>query len=231
MTRAVRHLFSLGALAVLVLPASAVASADQVMRDCVTDGKLDRKYSNEELRKAQGQPPRRLRRVLATAARSSPPPSRAAPTGAAARAARGVGGDRPRRRGGGAHQDAGRPGGDRERRGASPRESTSAARASSPDSQRLLRPGQRRQRAAAAAAARADRCSDCSPWPAASVALRERVPALARIPLLSKIPTPRVPFLSVAASAVPLILGGALAGVAFGAAGAPSSRAPRSSRC
>jgi hypothetical protein len=26
------------------------------------------------------------------------------------------------------------------------------------------------------------------------VALRERIPALARIPLLSKIPTPRVPF-------------------------------------
>ena len=49
--------------------------------------------------------------------------------------------------------------------------------------------------------------------------MRERVPALARIPLLSKIPTPRVPFFSVAASAVPLILGGALVGVAFGAEG------------
>ena len=37
----------------LALPASASASADQVVRDCVYDGKLDHHYSNAELRKAR----------------------------------------------------------------------------------------------------------------------------------------------------------------------------------
>ena len=49
MIRVVRHLFLLGALALLALPASAQASA---VTDCAQDGKLDRQYSNSELRKA-----------------------------------------------------------------------------------------------------------------------------------------------------------------------------------
>jgi hypothetical protein len=53
LTRAVRNLSLLGVLAVLAVPTSAAASANQVLRDCITDGKLDRKYSNEELRKAK----------------------------------------------------------------------------------------------------------------------------------------------------------------------------------
>jgi hypothetical protein len=52
-----RHLIFLGALAVLALPAPAFASADQVIRDCVLDGKLDNKYSNSELRKARNNLP------------------------------------------------------------------------------------------------------------------------------------------------------------------------------
>ena len=47
----------LGALAVLALPAPAFASADQVIKDCVRDGKLDRDYSNSELRKARNNLP------------------------------------------------------------------------------------------------------------------------------------------------------------------------------
>jgi hypothetical protein len=53
MNRVVRHLLVIGALAVLALPAPAYASANQVVRDCVYDGKLDHHYSNAELRKAR----------------------------------------------------------------------------------------------------------------------------------------------------------------------------------
>jgi hypothetical protein len=41
------------ALCALALPAVAGASPSQVIRDCQTDGDLDRKYSNEDLRKAE----------------------------------------------------------------------------------------------------------------------------------------------------------------------------------
>ena len=54
MIRVARHLLvAVGALAVLALPAPAFASADQVVRDCVYDGKLDHHYSNAELRRAR----------------------------------------------------------------------------------------------------------------------------------------------------------------------------------
>ena len=53
MTRVVRHLLLLAALALLALPAPASASADSVIADCSKDGKLDGKYSNAELRKAR----------------------------------------------------------------------------------------------------------------------------------------------------------------------------------
>jgi len=53
MNRVVRHLLLIGVLAVLALPAPAFASADQVVRDCVYDGKLDHHYSNAELRRAR----------------------------------------------------------------------------------------------------------------------------------------------------------------------------------
>jgi hypothetical protein len=53
MTRLVLKLLVIGALALLALPAPAFASADQVIRDCSFDEKLDRKYSNKELRRAR----------------------------------------------------------------------------------------------------------------------------------------------------------------------------------
>jgi hypothetical protein len=55
--RVVRHLLVLGALAALALPAPAFASADQVVRDCARDGKLDHNYSNAELRRARNNLP------------------------------------------------------------------------------------------------------------------------------------------------------------------------------
>jgi hypothetical protein len=55
--RGVRHLVFIGALAMLVLPAPAFASADQVIRDCSLDGKLDHHYSNAELRRARDHMP------------------------------------------------------------------------------------------------------------------------------------------------------------------------------
>lgn len=53
MNRVARHLLVTSVLAMLVLPAPAFASADQVVRDCVYDGKLDHHYSNSELRRAR----------------------------------------------------------------------------------------------------------------------------------------------------------------------------------
>jgi hypothetical protein len=49
----IRYLFAPMLLAILALPAPAYASADQVVRDCVYDGKLDHHYSNAELRRAR----------------------------------------------------------------------------------------------------------------------------------------------------------------------------------
>jgi hypothetical protein len=53
----VKYLLLVGALAVLALPAPAFASSDQVLRDCTFDGKLDHKYSNAELRRAKNRMP------------------------------------------------------------------------------------------------------------------------------------------------------------------------------
>jgi hypothetical protein len=57
LNRVVRHLLILGALAGLALPAPAFGSADQVVRDCGRDGDLDRDYSNAELRRARNNIP------------------------------------------------------------------------------------------------------------------------------------------------------------------------------
>ena len=64
MNRIARHLLVTCALALLALPAPAFASADQVVRDCVYDGKLDHHYSNAELRHARDHLPVGRRRVL-----------------------------------------------------------------------------------------------------------------------------------------------------------------------
>jgi hypothetical protein len=53
----VKYLFLVGVLAALALPAPAFASANEVIRDCVKDGKLDGHYSNAELRRAKNHLP------------------------------------------------------------------------------------------------------------------------------------------------------------------------------
>ena len=53
MIRVTRNLVVLVALALVVVPAPAMASANPLLRDSIMDGKLDGKYSNSELRKAR----------------------------------------------------------------------------------------------------------------------------------------------------------------------------------
>jgi hypothetical protein len=187
----VRHLLVLGALAALALPAPAFASADQVVRDCARDGKLDHKYSNAELRRARNNLPADLdeysdcRDVIGSAIKGgsdlgggagSPGIGATDPAGEAAAkavdqkdlAALAGSDDRPKVDIGGTNL--------------------------APDSSGFFNLGG---------------AANQVPLPlilalmllsalalASGVgALRERVPALARIPLLSKIPTPRVPFI------------------------------------
>ena len=57
MSRTANKLMVCMALVVLGLPAVAQASARDVVIDCARDGDLDRKYSNSDLRRAQGQLP------------------------------------------------------------------------------------------------------------------------------------------------------------------------------
>jgi hypothetical protein len=56
-TRVAYRLVLAVALCALALPAAAHASPNAVIRDCAEDGDLDRKYSNEDLRKAENNLP------------------------------------------------------------------------------------------------------------------------------------------------------------------------------
>jgi hypothetical protein len=192
LSRAVRNLVVLVALAALVAPASAGASAAQVLRDCITDGKLDRKYSNAELRKARDNMPADSDEysdcsdVIAAAIKGGS--DRGSNAGSP-----GVGGMNPQgeaiaRREDGGDLAAITAGGDDAKAPAVDVGGTSLA----PDSSGFFN--------------LAGAANDV-PLPllialillalfamaSATAALRERVPALARIPLLSKIP--RVPFI------------------------------------
>jgi hypothetical protein len=55
--RALRALVVVAVAAVLALPATASASSRDLLRDCAEDGKLDRKYSQRDLRDAEGDLP------------------------------------------------------------------------------------------------------------------------------------------------------------------------------
>ena len=57
MTRVARQLLLLLALVALAAPAAAVASPNQVIKDCAEDGALNGQYSNAELRKAKNNLP------------------------------------------------------------------------------------------------------------------------------------------------------------------------------
>jgi hypothetical protein len=200
-TRVVRHLLLLAAVAVLVAPAAAYATPRQVIRDCGNDGTLDRKYSNSDLRKARDNLPTDLaeysdcRDVISAAITGGSDKG-----GGRGSPGQGVGG-----------AGAADPGeqGARAADAAELQALTSEAAAGSKDAEpprveigdEPVEPGSNGLFDLASASNElpvplliALVCVGLLALAGGWVALRERVPALGRIPVLNKIPTPRVPF-------------------------------------
>jgi hypothetical protein len=201
-TRVPRHLLLLAALALLAFPAPAGATPFQVIKDCNEDGQLDRKYSNEELTKALDNLPSDIdeysdcREVIS-----------AAITG---------GSDRGANRGAGGGGDGSGGAGGGTAAPITPEEQAARAQDQA-DLQALTTPDGRDKPPAVEVGGETvkpgsdglfDLASESNSIPGpllaalialgilalvgGVVALRGRVPALARLPLLSKIPTPRV---------------------------------------
>ena len=190
MIRAVPTLLVLAVLALLALPAGAMANP---VLDCARDGDLDKSYSNAELRKALDRIPGDLdeysncREVLAGAIAGGSD----------------KGGNRPTAGAGGSPlppaEQAARDKDNADLAGitANPEDNPPSVEVGG----QQVEPGSNGLFDLASA-------SNDLPVPllvtlvalalvaliGGLVALRERIPALARIPLLSKIPTPRVPF-------------------------------------
>lgn len=202
MTRVPRHLVLLAALALLAFPAPAGATPFQVIKDCNEDGQLDRKYSNEELTKALDNLPSDIdeysdcRDVIS-----------AAITG---------GSDRGENRGAGSGGDGSGGAGGGSAAPITPEEQAARAQDQA-DLQALTTPDGRDKPPAVEVGGETvkpgsdglfDLASESNSIPGpllatlialgilalvgGVVALRGRVPALAQLPLLSKIPTPRV---------------------------------------
>jgi hypothetical protein len=192
LTRAVRHLLIIGALAVLALPAPAFASADQVIRDCARDGQLDHRYSNSELRRARNNLPADLdeysdcRDVIASAIKGG--------------SDRGLGAGSP---GVGATDPAGEAAAQAKDQG------ELAAIANGETKKPSIDVGGTKLQPDSSGFFNLGGAANDVPLPlllallllsllalaSGMGALRERVPALARVPLLSKIPSWRVPFI------------------------------------
>ena len=192
MNRAVRYLLILGALAALTLPASAFASADQVIRDCARDGRLDQKYSNSELRRARNNLPADLdeysdcRDVIAAAIKGGSDKGLGA-------GSPGIGATDPAGEAAAQATDQGDLAAIASGKGQEPSVDVGGT-SLSPDSSGFFNVGG---------------AANEVPLPLLVAlillslfalasglgALRERVPALAEVPFLSKIPAPRVPFL------------------------------------
>jgi hypothetical protein len=192
-TRAATRLLVLAVLAVLALPGSAMANPMAAIADCNNDGDLDKQYSNADLRKALDNLPTDLdeytncREILSSAI-----------TGGSDK-----GGNRPTAGG------AGSPLPPDEAAARTEDAEDLAAITSDPEKHppsvevggQEVEPGSNGLFDLASA-------SNDLPMPllvalialtavtliGGVVALREHIPALARIPLLSKIPTPRVSF-------------------------------------
>ena len=201
MTRVVLHLLLRAAVAVLVAPAAAHATPRQVIRDCGNDGTLNRKYSNSDLRKARDNLPTDLaeysdcRDVIS-----------AAITGGSDK---GGGRGSPGQGVGGAGvADPGEQGA-RATDAAELQALTSEAASGSKDAEpprvevgdEPVEPGSNGLFDLASASNElpvplliALICVGLLALAGGAVVLRERVPALGRIPVLNKIPTPRVPF-------------------------------------
>ncbi len=190
MTRAATRLLALAVLAVLALPGSAMANP---IADCNDDGDLDKQYSNAELRKALDNLPTDLdeytncREILSSAI-----------TGGSDK-----GGNRP---------TAGADG------SPLPPEETAARTKDTEDLAAITSDPEKNPPSVKVGGEEVEpgsnglfdlaSASNDLPMPllvalialavvaliGGFVALRERIPALARIPLLSKIPTPRVSF-------------------------------------
>jgi hypothetical protein len=191
LTRVVRNLIVLGVFAVLAMPSAAFASANDVLRDCIRDGKLDRTYSNEELRKAKDNLPADSDEysdcsdVIASAIKGGS--DRGSGAGSP-----GVGGTDPAGEAAARTEDQGDLAAIANGKSDAPTVDVGGA-SLEPDSSGFFN--------LAGAANEV-------PLPllfalillglfalaSGLAAMRERVPALAQIPLLSKIPTPRVPF-------------------------------------
>ena len=190
MIRTFRQIVLLAALAMLALPAAASAGPDAVIKDCARDGRLDKKYSNAELRKARNNLPADLdeysdcRDVIASAIKGGS-------AGSSGLGSPGVGGTDPAGEAAAAAEDQADLAAAAEG-GAAPTVDVGGT-SLRPDSSGFFNLG--------------DAANEV-PLPlllallllgslalASGVgSLRERVPALARIPLLSKIPALRVPF-------------------------------------
>jgi len=190
--RLTRQLIFLGVLAMLALPAPAFASADQVIKDCARDGKLDRKYSNSELRRARNNLPADLdeysdcRDVIASAIKGGSDKGLGA-------GSPGVGATNPQGEAVAQAEDQSDLAAIASGKGEKPTVDVGGT-SLSPDSSGFFNLGG---------------AANEVPLPLLLAlillglfalasglgALRERVPAVAQVPLLSKIPTPRVPFL------------------------------------
>jgi hypothetical protein len=182
----------LGALAALALPAPALASPDQVISDCVRDGKLDRSYSNSELRRAKNNLPADIdeysdcRDVIAAAIKGGSDKGLGA-------GSPGIGATDPAGEAAAQAQDQAELAALASGKGPKPSVDVGGTNLA-PDSSGFFNLGG---------------AANDVPLPLLLAlillslfalasglgALRERVPALAEVPLLSKIPTPRVPFL------------------------------------
>jgi hypothetical protein len=189
-TRGLRKLILPAALLLLALPSSALASPDQVLRDCAQDGRLDRNYSNSDLRKARDDLPSDLdeysdcREVIGAAIKG--------------------GSDRGGGRGSGGAGGAGSPE-EMAARGKDQAELEANA-ASRGESRPKLEVGGRTVEPGPNGLFDLSSAENGLPTPllvalialgllalvGCIVALKERIPLLARVPLLSKIPTPRV---------------------------------------
>jgi hypothetical protein len=190
--RAARNLVVLVALALVVVPApAAMASAEQVLRDCIRDGKLDGTYSNAELRKARDNLPSDsdeysdCSEVIAAAIKGGS--NRGSGAGSPGVGATDPGGEAAART-----NDAG----------------DLAAIASGTEDAPAVDVGGTSLAPDSSGFFNLGGAANQVPLPllvalillalfaiaSGAAALRERVPALARIPLLSKLPTLRVPF-------------------------------------
>jgi hypothetical protein len=190
--RVVRQLLFIGALALLALPAPAFASADQVIRDCARDGRLDHDYSNAELRRARNNLPSDLdeysdcRDVIASAIKGG------SDLGGGA-GSPGVGATDPAGEAAAKAGDTAELGAIAEGKGSTPELSVGGRNVEPDDSGFFNLSGAANELPLPllitllllAALALASGIGS----------LRERMPAVARVPLMSKIPNLRVPFI------------------------------------